>query len=238
MFYRLFYPRQSCMLITHHDGKSNATVVDWVTPVSVKPPMVALALNHKSYSLELIEHSKEFCVCVLPESMKETAASVASASGRVIDKIDEYHLKLKPASKVGTPVVDGALAWVECKVVHMAWAGDHTLVVGEVVDTQFPEDDGARQPVLYNWGSKGYFGLSRTAGLIVGGKDGKDGKDGGPSGKDGKEGGAQKEGKDASWAVPKDGPGQPAKELAGASKDTKELGARDPPKELPAPKPK
>ncbi|MCL6088853.1 MAG: flavin reductase family protein, partial [Candidatus Marsarchaeota archaeon] len=64
MFHRLFYPRQTCMLAATHEDKSNVTVVDWATPVSVKPPMLAVALNLKSYSLELLLASRCFTLSV------------------------------------------------------------------------------------------------------------------------------------------------------------------------------
>lgn len=161
MFYRLFYPRQSCFLTASHEGKSNATLVDWLMPASVKPPMVAVSLNAKSFSLDLLSHAKEFCICVLPEKMEEQAVGVGSSSGRQIDKIDEYNIKLKTADSVSAPLVVGALASVECRVVSILGLGDHAIVVGEVVETHFPDEEQAREPLLFNWGSKNYFGLSK-----------------------------------------------------------------------------
>ncbi|MDE1798249.1 MAG: flavin reductase family protein [Candidatus Micrarchaeota archaeon] len=161
MFHKMFYPRQSCFLCSSHEGKSNVTAVDWLMPVSIKPPMLAVALNNKSYSLDLLSHSKEFSVCVLPESFKEKAAQVASATGKLIDKIDEYSIRLEKADKISAPLAAGAAGSVECRVLQLLSGGDHTIVVGEVVDIHFPDDDEARRPVLFNWGSKTYFGISK-----------------------------------------------------------------------------
>ncbi|VVB57117.1 Flavin reductase like domain protein [uncultured archaeon] len=161
MFYRLFYPRQTCMLAVSHEGKSNVTVVDWMTPVSVKPPMLAVALNNKSYSLELASASKTFSVSVVPESMKEKALGAGSATGRVIDKLEEYGLKLKNSKASRAPLLDGALAWAECEVQAIFNAGDHSIVIGEVVETHFPDEEAGKTPMLFNWGNKNYFGLGR-----------------------------------------------------------------------------
>lgn len=159
--YRLFYPRQTCLLSVQHEGKSNVTVVDWVSPASVKPPMVVVALNQKSFSLELVESSKAFVISTLPEAMVEKAMAIGSATGRVIDKVDEYQLTLKPAKTVKAPLVDGAFAWVECELVAIFNAGDHALVVGEVLETHFPDEENGKQAMLFNWGSKNYFGMRR-----------------------------------------------------------------------------
>ena len=161
MFYRLFYPRQTCMLSASHEGKSNVTVVDWATPASLKPPMVAVSLNNKSFSLELVSSSKAFVLSVVPEEMKEQAMGVGSASGKVIDKVEEYHLKLKAAKTVKAPLIDGAMAWVECEVQAIVNAGDHSIVIGEVVETHFPDEEAGKIPMLFNWGNKNYFGIHR-----------------------------------------------------------------------------
>jgi len=177
MFYRLFYPRQTCMLSVQHEDKSNITVVDWVSPASLKPPMVAVAINNKSYSLELVSSSKAFVLSILPESMQEKAIGVGSATGRVIDKVDEYQLKLKKAKTVKAPLLDGALAWVECEVVAIFNAGDHSIVLGEVVETQFPEEEATKTPMLFNWGNKNYFGMKRDQFIKDGKEERKEGRE-------------------------------------------------------------
>jgi len=160
-FYHLFYPRQTCLLVASYEGKPNVTTVDWHMPVSAKPPMIAIALNNNSHSLELISHSKEFTLAVLPENMKEMAAQIGSTSGRVIDKIDEYKIALEKGRKVETPIIKQNIGAAECKVVQISYAGDHSIIVGEVVDMHYPDEDSETTPCLYNWGSKTFFGLVR-----------------------------------------------------------------------------
>ena len=160
-FYRLFYPRQTCFLVASHEGKPNVTVVDWLMPVSLKPPMVAVALNNNSQSLELLSHSKEFTLCAMPEKSKETAALIGATTGRLIDKVDEYNIALVKSRRLDAPLLKEALGSVECKVVQISSAGDHSLVLGEVVETHYPEgDDESVNPLLFNWGNKNYFGLA------------------------------------------------------------------------------
>lgn len=177
MFYRLFYPRQTCMLAVTHEGKSNATIVDWASPASLKPPMVMVALNNKSYSLELVSSSKAFTLSILPETMGEKAIGIGSATGRVIDKVEEYQLKLKVAKSVKAPLIDGALAWVECEVAAIFNAGDHSIVLGEVLETHFPEDEATKTPMLFNWGNKNYFGMKRDQFYKDGKEEKKEGRE-------------------------------------------------------------
>ncbi len=209
MFHKMFYPRQSCFLTASHEGKSNVTAVDWLMPVSIKPPMLAVALNNKSFSLDLLSHSKEFCVCVLPDSMKEKAAQVGASSGQVIDKVEEYQVKLTRADKVSAPLVFGAVGAVECRVIQMMSGGDHTVVLGEVVEIHFPEDEDAKKPVLFNWGSKTYFGMSKE---LVREPEKKEEKEARANGKE-KEPSKEENGKDRE--------GAPSKEEKPSPKDDK-----------------
>lgn len=158
-FYRLFYPRQTCFLVASQEGKPNVTVVDWLMPVSLKPPMVAVALNNNSQSLDLLSHSKEFTLCSMPEKSKETAALIGATTGRLIDKVDEYNIALVKSRLVDAPLLKEALGSVECRVVQISSAGDHSVVIGEVVETHYPENDEESLPVLFNWGNKNYFGM-------------------------------------------------------------------------------
>ena len=157
-FYRLFYPRQTCFLAASYEDKPNVTVIDWLMPVSLKPPMVALALNNNSQSLELLSRSKEFTISIMPEKTKETAALVGATTGRLIDKVEEYKIALVKSRRVEAPILKDALGSVECIAIQIMTTGDHSIVVGEVVETHYPEDDD-KAPILFNWGNKSYFGM-------------------------------------------------------------------------------
>jgi flavin reductase (DIM6/NTAB) family NADH-FMN oxidoreductase RutF len=160
-FYRMFYPRQTCYLATSYENKANVTVVDWVMPVSVKPPMIAVALNNSSHSLDLLSHSKEFTISIMPERCAEQAAQLGAATGRLIDKIDEYAIAMRRAKSMDAPLMKDAIGAVECRVVQITDGGDHSVVVGEVVEMHFPDEEGEKAPVLFNFGNKAYFGISR-----------------------------------------------------------------------------
>jgi flavin reductase (DIM6/NTAB) family NADH-FMN oxidoreductase RutF len=55
-------------------------------------------------------------------------------SGRVVDKFIESGVKFRRGEKTRAPVLEDAVITVECKLVKTVEAGDHILVVGEVVN--------------------------------------------------------------------------------------------------------
>ena len=49
----------------------------------------------------------------------------------------------------GSPVLDGALAFIECKVAETFTAGDHTLFIGSIVEAKLLKED--TDPLIFRW---------------------------------------------------------------------------------------
>jgi len=117
------------------------------TSLSLDPPLVALAPGKNSTSWPRIAAAGAFCVNILAEDQEALGRDFAISGG---DKFTG--VGWTPAGN-GAPVLDGALAWVECTFVRAYDAGDHELVVGRVLDM------GVRrgQPLIYYRGGFGRF---------------------------------------------------------------------------------
>ena len=63
-----------------------------------------------------------------------------AGSERGPEKLKKMKLKLAPASKIKTPIIENALANLECKVIGEHVYGDYTLFVGEVVAHHYRKD--------------------------------------------------------------------------------------------------
>ncbi len=159
MFQELFYPRQTVLVVAASSEKSNLTAVEWLTPVSEKPPMIAISLANNSLTLDLICTSMEFVVALPTDKLRDAVLLCGSTSGKFIDKFEETGLTQVKASRVSAPLILEAAANVECKVLSYTSAGDHSIVVGEVVEMHLPKDDGAFESVLFNRGGKKLFSL-------------------------------------------------------------------------------
>ena len=128
------------------DGEPNAMIADWVMQVSFQPRLLAVALEHDSRSLARIRRNSVFTVNLLvadQDSMTLAQRFVqpsegAKIEGRSVEAARRTHRKLDGAdyttTERGCPVLDDALAWVECEAEQFVEAGDHTLVIGRVVD--------------------------------------------------------------------------------------------------------
>lgn len=159
MFQELFYPRQVVLVTASASDKTNVTAVEWIMPVSEKPPMAAFSLHKSSLTLDLICTSMEAVIAIPTEKMKDAVVLCGSTSGKFIDKFQEAGISQGRANAVSAPLVLEAAANLECKVLSYSAAGDHTLILVEIVEAHLPKDNEISDPLVFSRGGKKLFGL-------------------------------------------------------------------------------
>ena len=113
------------------DGEDHGMTANWLTQAAFDPPMVVVATENTSKTLGMIRNSRHFAVNLLLESQRELAGKLGRSSEQAPHKLKG--LKTKPGPVSGAPLLTDCLGWLECRVVATLPAGDHTLVLGEVV---------------------------------------------------------------------------------------------------------
>lgn len=113
-------------------------VVGSFMSVSLEPPLVAVCPAKTSSSWPAIAETGVFCANVLAED-QEPLARRFSKSG--IDKYDGVDWEPAPATRA--PLLNGVAAWIDCKVNRTIEAGDHWLVLGEVLELSVRSEDSA-----------------------------------------------------------------------------------------------
>lgn len=118
--------------------------------VSIEPPLVLVCLDKASRTLALLRETGAFAVSVLDAGQEEASRAFARPG-------------LKPFSSIphrlgdnGAPVLDDAVAVLECATYRVFEAGDHEVVLGEVSAVQAP----GGEPLVYYDGA--YRSLSST----------------------------------------------------------------------------
>ena len=120
--------------------RRNGMTANWVTQVGSDPKLVAASVEKPAITHELIAEGRVFSVNVLD---REDRAIVRKFTKPV--EVDGQTLNGFPfsdAPATGSPILDQAVAWVDCRVHTSVDLGSHTLFLGEVVDAGFqkPED--------------------------------------------------------------------------------------------------
>ncbi|HBH96431.1 MAG TPA: diguanylate cyclase [Candidatus Omnitrophica bacterium] len=131
------------------DGQLNAFTGTWLTQVSFTPPLVALGIRKDSHSLSMIQHAKVFSVNILGKEQKPLAEHFVKPATVIGEKLKTVAHR---AGKTGAPLLDDAIAFVECEVREIAnELGDHAVVIGEVVEAGVRNDVPALTLIDTGW---------------------------------------------------------------------------------------
>lgn len=116
----------------------SALVVGSFMSVSLEPPLVAVCVAKTSTSWPAIEAGGSFCANVLGEGQEKLAKRFARSGGHKFDGVG-----WSPAPATGSPLLDGVAAWIDCRIYERYEAGDHWLVLGEVLQLWHLAESGA-----------------------------------------------------------------------------------------------
>ena len=130
------------------DGTPEGMVVGSFTSVSLDPPLVAFLPASNSGSWARLRRAGRFCVNILGADHEQLCRQFAARGG------DKYAGVSWSAAPSGSPIIDGAVAWIDCSTETIHTAGDHDIVIGRVIDLE-SADDGL--PLLFFQGGYGSF---------------------------------------------------------------------------------
>jgi flavin reductase (DIM6/NTAB) family NADH-FMN oxidoreductase RutF len=132
IYNRLLSPRVAALIITlREDGQPNVMVAAWHTPVSIKPPILAVAIAPSRMTYGLIKRNEEFTINVPDASLIREVKVAGSKSGATYDKVRLF--SYIPALRVKTPIIRNTIGHIECTLNRILKMGDHSVVFGNVV---------------------------------------------------------------------------------------------------------
>jgi len=113
------------------DDTVTAATVNWVTQASFAPPLVVVGVKADSHPHPIIKESKAFALNVLGKDQGAMAFTFFKPATREGQKISGEPFRW---GTTGAPILERALAFVECRLVDSVERGDHSIFVGEVVE--------------------------------------------------------------------------------------------------------
>ena len=134
--YRLLHPKLAVLIACYDENNiPNAMTAAWIMPVSVNPPLIVVSIAPKRYTYELISKSKVFSVNIPPFEILNKVHLCGTISGRdVRNKLERAGLTIVKGRKLNVPIIKECIAFLECKLWKDVPAGDHNLIIGEIVD--------------------------------------------------------------------------------------------------------
>jgi flavin reductase (DIM6/NTAB) family NADH-FMN oxidoreductase RutF len=118
------------VVTTLADGRPQGITVNALSSVSLEPPLVMVALDRRRFITPSVREAARFAVNVLSEDQQ--ALSDCFAGAPVDPGRDLFCGAAWTAGSTGLPLIDGAIATIECTVIQTFQAGDHELFIGRV----------------------------------------------------------------------------------------------------------
>ena len=121
------------------DGRPTGLTASAFSSVSLEPPLILVCVDHKSQSYPAMRERGRFAVNILAADQEAVSRRFASS------RLDKFEGVPHRVSDLGVPLVEGAIARLECVTVSMHVEGDHTIFVGRVERA----DAAGGHPLLY-----------------------------------------------------------------------------------------
>jgi len=136
-------------LVTAMDGAEPVGMAcNSFTSVSLEPPLVLFCAAHSSSTWPRIQAAGKWAANILGEDGEEICRLFAQKGA------ERFAHVAYSTGRTGAPVIDSALAFVDCETVAEHEAGDHVIVVGRVVELGYAPEG---KPLLFYRGGYGHF---------------------------------------------------------------------------------
>jgi flavin reductase (DIM6/NTAB) family NADH-FMN oxidoreductase RutF len=121
--------------------RRNGMTLNWTTQMSFDPKLLAVAIELTAFTHELVSAGHAFSLNIIA---REDRAIVRKLTKPVEVDLEAHTLNGFPYHDglSGAPILDQAVAYLDCEVRESHALGGHTLFLGEIIDSGFqqPED--------------------------------------------------------------------------------------------------
>jgi len=140
------FPSGVTVITVHSDEGDYGMTASAFCSLSIDPPLILVCVNKGTTTHARLEQAGSFAVNLLDASQKAASNQYAGYGDKPQDAFPDASPR---ASHSGAPLLEGALAWLDCATHAAHDGGDHTIFVGLVEDaTVFGERD-SLDPLLY-----------------------------------------------------------------------------------------
>src|SRR5574338_669067 len=108
-----------------------------IASVSIDPPLMMASVNRRSETHQAIVQSHSFAASVLSLEQRELADCFAQPT--TATKLKRFCDAPWHEAETGSPILDGAIAYFDCRLVDRHDGGDHTIFIGAIVAAGYEE---------------------------------------------------------------------------------------------------
>ena len=124
-----------------------------IASVSIDPPLMMASVARRAETHTAIVGSHAFALSVLTAEQRDLAECFAQPT--TAEKLKRFCDAAWHEAETGSPILEGALAYFDCRLTDRHEGGDHSVFIGEIVAAGYRED---AEPLL--WYASGYRQLA------------------------------------------------------------------------------
>lgn len=111
--------------------------------LSLDPPLVLVCIANANKLATMVQETKRFAVSILATHQEDVSAYFAKSGREPVEHFEDFGtIELH----TGSPIIEGALAHLDCELEMAVNGGDHTIAVGRVLGAASDPD---KQPLVY-----------------------------------------------------------------------------------------
>lgn len=109
-----------------------------IASISIDPPLMMASIGRRAETHQAIVGSHAFAVSVLADDQQSLAECFAQPTTAA--KLTRFCDAAWHEAETGSPILEGAIAYFDCRITERHAGGDHTIFVGEIVAAGYRED--------------------------------------------------------------------------------------------------
>lgn len=118
------------VLTTGSGDRINGMIASWVTQISFDPPLILAAVHPNRFSHGLLEQTGSFALHVVAQD--QTGFLKRFKGPDPGKKFDGLQWR---TGRTGVPVLEDCTAWFELEIIQTLSPGNHTLFIGQIIDS-------------------------------------------------------------------------------------------------------
>jgi flavin reductase (DIM6/NTAB) family NADH-FMN oxidoreductase RutF len=116
------------------NGAPQAVTATAFSSVSMTPPLCLVCINKRTRTHQPLLLTRHFAVNILGADQQWVSARFASSAGDRFASVE-----WSAGDTTGCPIIEGALAWMECRIVEVHSGGDHDIFLGSPISVRVHE---------------------------------------------------------------------------------------------------
>jgi flavin reductase (DIM6/NTAB) family NADH-FMN oxidoreductase RutF len=126
---------------THADDRWNFMTANWALQVSFEPKLIALSVEHEALTYDLLMHGRCFTLNLISQEDRAIVRKFVKPVDVDLEAMTMNGFAFHEG-RCGAPILDQAVAYLECSLHETVTVGDHSVFLAEVVNAAFqqPED--------------------------------------------------------------------------------------------------